>query len=643
VETGLPLAQEVDERDERNERGWQVESLACIFLFNVLLTAVIGIHFLSRMPPNASFGGWIASLVGLASTAVFVNLLLLIPLAPVTILVKRWWFTTAVVPLLLGALGVFVYLDSVIFRLYGFHINGMVLSIVFAPAADDSFTLGVSTYASARFWIAVIVAAELSFALGAMKLLRRWKGLRHVRRWWVLLIAGGVLFGVMLVDKVTYAVADIKDDVELMRSGYLFPLYPKVTAKRFAQGRLGVKVLRRESLKVDVGASALDYPKSPLVFPEGGTRPNVVMIVLEGARFDGLDPKAMPFLHAFAEENIRCERHFTGGNNTRHAVFTLMYGVHSMYFDRFLVERRGPVLVSELKKLGYAFRIIGSAQMDFSEFRKTSFVEVVETVTDEWDQKLIRYERDRLLTDLFIEFLDKNGKEGEKPFFSFLFYDASHQPYIYPPEHEVFPTDLTPEDIDYIKIAGDFEKAKPLVKRFMNSLHYDDGEIRRVVEALRERGLMKNTLLFVLGDHGEEFGESGYMGHNSSFDRWQAQTIMVAHVPGEKRRRITRLTSHIDVVPTILTYMGAENPPEHYSLGTPLTASDGPEFVVAGSWINAAVIDAELVATFGLEALNAREVLTDWDAKPLADEKRGRSSHHIYLRKLMEDMRHFVH
>jgi len=643
VETGLPLAQEADERDERNERGRQVESLACIFLFSILLTMLVGTSFLSGIPQGASFGGWVASLVGLASTGVFVNLLLLIPVAPAAILVRRWWFTTIVVPVLFAALVAFIFADSVIFRLYRFHVNGMVLAIMFAPAADDSFTLGASTYRTGAFWIVLIVAAELGFSLGAMKLLRRWKGLRHVRRWWVLLVAGGVLFAVMLVDKVTYAVADIKDDAELMRSGYLFPLYPKVTAKRFAQGRLGVNVLRRESLKVDVGASALDYPKAPLVLPQKGNRPNVVMIVLEGARFDGLNPKAMPFLHAFAEENIRCERHFTGGNNTRHAVFTLMYGLHSMYFDRFLVERRGPVLVSELKKLGYAFRIIGSAQMDFSEFRKTSFVEVVETISDEWDPKLIRYERDRLLTDLFIEFLDKNGKGGAKPFFSFLFYDASHQPYIYPPEHEVFPTELTPEDIDYIKIAGDFEKAKPLVKRFMNSLHYDDGEIRRVVEALRERGLMKNTLLFVLGDHGEEFGESGYMGHNSAFDRWQAQTIMVAHVPGEKRRRITRLTSHIDVVPTILTYMGAENPPEHYSLGTPLTASDGPEFVVAGSWINAAVIDAESVATFGLEALNARVVVTDWDARPLAAEKRGRSSHRIYLRKLMEDMRRFVH
>ena len=657
--------------DEPNARAREAQSLACIFLFNILFTTLMGTLFLSRMPPNASFGGWIAAFAGLASTAVFINMLLLIPVAPATLLVRRWWFTTVVVPILFGLLNVFVFADSIVFRLFGFHINGMVIGIMMAPAADDSFTLGLGTYWSAAFWVAAITAAELGFALGGLKLLGRWKGLAHLRKRWVLGVLGGALFGVILIEKTVHVVADICDRPELLRSAYLFPLYPRVTAKRFAQRWFGVDVLRRESMTVDVSASALDYPKAPMVFPKGGRRPNIVIVLLEGARFDGLDAETMPFLHAFARENILCEKHFTGGNNTRFAVFSLMYGMHSMYFDRFFAERRGPVLVSELRKLGYAFRIIGSAQMDFSEFRKTSFVEVVEAMTDEWDQGLIRYDRDRILTDLFIEFLDSitsgsaegrapptsiaeqretggsssdavptNGKE--RPFFSFLFYDASHQPYLYPPEHEVFETPLGPDELDYVEIARDLEKAKPLVKRFRNSLHYDDGEIRRVVEALRERGLLDDTLVFVMGDHGEEFGESGYVGHNSSFNRWQAQTIMVARVPGAEPRTVRRLTSHIDVVPTILDYMGVENPPGDYSLGTPLTASDGPAFVVCGSWLDAAVIDEESVTRFGLKALNARVVVTDWDDRPLADEKRGAPRRGGHLRKLMEDMRHFV-
>ena len=167
METGLPLAQEADERDERNERGRQVESLACIFLFSILLTMLVGTSFLSGIPQGASFGGWVASLVGLASTGVFVNLLLLIPVAPAAILVRRWWFTTIVVPVLFAALVAFIFADSVVFRLYRFHVNGMVLAIMFAPAADDSFTLGASTYRTAVFWVVVIVAAELGFSLGA--------------------------------------------------------------------------------------------------------------------------------------------------------------------------------------------------------------------------------------------------------------------------------------------------------------------------------------------------------------------------------------------------------------------------------------------------------------------------------------------
>jgi len=41
--------------------------------------------------------------------------------------------------------------------------------------------------------------------------------------------------------------------------------------------------------------------------------------------------------------------------------------------------------------------------------------------------------------------------------------------------------------------------------------------------------------------------------------------------PREKPRHITQFTSHLDVVPTVLTYMGAENPLTDYTQGQPLT------------------------------------------------------------------------
>ena len=119
--------------------------------------------------------------------------------------------------------------------------------------------------------------------------------------------------------------------------------------------------------------------------------------------------------------------------------------------------------------------------------------------------------------------------------------------------------------------------ALPWLKRFYNSLHYVDSQIERVVGALEKRGLLDNTLVFICGDHGEEFNECGYMGHNArGFNRYQAQTIMVARVPGAEPKRLTRLTSNVDIAATVLDAAGVLNPPSDYCQGVPLTSDTGP-------------------------------------------------------------------
>jgi membrane-anchored protein YejM (alkaline phosphatase superfamily) len=78
---------------------------------------------------------------------------------------------------------------------------------------------------------------------------------------------------------------------------------------------------------------------------------------------------------------------------------------------------------------------------------------------------------------------------------------------------------------------------------------------------------MDNTLIFIAGDHGEEFGEYGFFGHDSMYDPDQIRTIIVVHIPGQPPQKIQRVASHLDFVPTILSYMGVENPLNVYAQG----------------------------------------------------------------------------
>jgi len=100
------------------------------------------------------------------------------------------------------------------------------------------------------------------------------------------------------------------------------------------------------------------------------------------------------------------------------------------------------------------------------------------------------------------------------------------------------------DDLNYIKLAHAPSDMEFIKNRYKNALHYVDEEIGRALQSLEEQGLMDNTLVFVMGDHGEEFREYVLFGHDSAFNQYQTRTLMVAHVPGESPRAITRLTSH---------------------------------------------------------------------------------------------------
>ncbi|GEN10079.1 Arylsulfatase A [Myxococcus fulvus] len=92
-------------------------------------------------------------------------------------------------------------------------------------------------------------------------------------------------------------------------------------------------------------------------------------------------------------------------------------------------------------------------------------------------------------------------------------------------------------------------------------IHLVDGHIERVLRTLDECGLAKNTIVVFLSDHGEYAGSHGYM-----MEKWHTayqealHVPLVVRMPLEKERPQTRqheaLTSHVDVLPTLLGLAG---------------------------------------------------------------------------------------
>lgn len=612
-----------------------VEALAYCYGFNVLMLMVVGHGYLASVPSGTSTLGWLAML--LAFVANFA-VLALAPamLAAVAILTRRLWITLTAAIILYGLFNVFIYADSVIYQLWRFHFNSMVFNLLTTQGAGDSVIAGRGTVLYTTLIVVTIFAAEIGFALYVLPFLRRRTVAIRLRTKRALLVSCSAVFALIVLDKAVYGVGDLRNNVELLRVKQIMPLYQSVTMKKFAIKVLGRKPSHTLNFKVRGGSGSFDYPKSPLRFRADGPRPNIVVVSVEGGRFDMVTPEVMPFLSRWGAENLVFEQNYSAGNTTRYGIFGLIHGIYGTYWRRALTERRGPVLIRSLKQLGYNIRILSCTDLHYPEFRSTCFVDVPEAITDHWSGD--RIHRDRQMTDTFVQFLDTK----RTPFFAFLFYDASHQPYHYPPSHAVFNVGGVTEDLNYIKLAHAPAEMEFIKNRYKNSLHYVDSEIERAFQALEARDMMRDTLIFVMGDHGEEFRELGLFGHDSTFDKYQTKTFMVARIPGQIPRRIQRVTNHMDVPSTILSYLGAENPLSDYTQGMPLLSSQERSFVFISSWDTAAIENGKTTTVFGTETYRTELTIYDQNYAPLPNQRDALAAHKDVLLEALSGMRQFT-
>lgn len=175
------------------------------------------------------------------------------------------------------------------------------------------------------------------------------------------------------------------------------------------------------------------------------------------------------------------------------------------------------------------------------------------------------------------------------PFFLYVHYIDPHVPYEPETGWDGRPLPASPrahpvtiEDLD----APHFIHRSPELLARARDLY--DGEIRGVDDSLRElvsglsrRGLMKNTILVVTADHGEELGEHGRMSHGQTVYQEVLQVPLVIYEPHRlpAGRRFGR-ASLMDVVPTLIDLLGLDRPQEPLdgqSLAGLLTSTDSRE------------------------------------------------------------------
>ncbi len=481
---------------ERIRSGDLLRTLYIYLLLNFPLTLLIHSRYIALADTTGTFEEWLFLLSALVGNTAMLYLLLWLIMIPIVIIIPSRIMTLVISTIAVWLLNFISIFDLVIYNMYRFHINGLVLNVLTTGGASDSVSIGVAT---------AILTIALILGLLVLAGMLHWLvvKLRQAGRFtWPLPVLYSVtIFTILLlnmVDKAQYARADLLNHTTVTRHAKLLPLYQPLTIKRFADKYLGIEVNREWDLEMTAGGM-LNYPPTELEFDESHFKPNFILIVIDSWRYDMLDAAVTPNITAYAEEARVFERHYSGGNATRFGIFSLLYGLHSIYWHTFLAERKGPVLIRSLKDAGYALKIISSTTLTFPEFRRTAFVDIPDCLDDqiEGDGARIRDTKQLPLLESWLGTLPT-----DQPFFAMMFLDAPHGGGDYDPSTAQFFPHVS--EINYLALNKERDST-PYLNHYKNAIYFDDIIIGNVLDMLDDRGFYKNTVVMITGDHGEEF------------------------------------------------------------------------------------------------------------------------------------------
>lgn len=310
---------------------------------------------------------------------------------------------------------------------------------------------------------------------------------------------------------------------------------------------------------------ALSWPAA------AASRPNILLIVMDTVRFDATAATGTPFLTSLRSQSVLFTNAYSTHDFTPPSHFSMLTGFRDgLSTDDDRVENGVPW---QLSRCGYstfavaANGLLRPKQMPvlrgFSSFNDFAAVDgspqeqmsavltlkaraAVFGVRPDSHATVALYNSSERLLPLFAEQIRK----AEPPYFGFVNLIDAHEPYIPDPATYAIEKDLPkdfdgdivnrrlpnsllhPETIADESKRDDVERRLSLVKfpylladdlsaqelsiyhrRYLAKIHDLDSSLRAFFDELRKEHLLDNTIVIITSDHGESFGEHGFVTH----------------------------------------------------------------------------------------------------------------------------------
>ena len=453
------------------------------------------------------------------------------------------------------------FINMQVYKIYRFHLNGFILNMLTGPAAGDIFDFSWQLYATEGFLLAVIIALCIGCWWLSERIFRLWK-----KRYTVisilsliatLILANGIhIYGSFVVKPSVLKVVKLVP--------YYFPLS--------TSGLLEDMGFERHIMQVGETADGdFIYPLNPIKTDTTlSKRPNILVLLIDSWSRRALTEECMPNLWQLAHQEQWYQNHVSCGNGTSFSVFGMFTGLQPYYWTVWDTNRKSPVLIDQLLKQGYNIRTYPSASLVDPPFARMLFGHVpnlrIRTAGN------TSFDRDTNIKDDFITDLPML-KDSDKPFFAFVFFDLLHA-YSLPKEYLVrFRPSWEYGRFD--ELHNDMDPT-PFWNLYRNSAYQTDRMVGEIINSMKALGMYDNTLIYITGDHAQEYNENhkNYWGHNSNFSQYQIGVPLIVHepdtssIPHHPSAVYKHRTTHLDFVPTLMhDYLGVTNPIDDYANG----------------------------------------------------------------------------
>jgi len=294
-------------------------------------------------------------------------------------------------------------------------------------------------------------------------------------------------------------------------------------------------------------------------------RANLLLITIDTLRADhlgcyGHKSIRTPVLDNLAREGVRFERAFSPVPLTLPAHCSVMTGTYPSYHgirdnSGFVLPPEQTTLAETLKDSGYqTAAFIGAFVLDskfgigqgFDYYFDNFDLSQYENVSPGYIQRTGDIVVQRALR--WVE-----GRQGRsEPFFVWVHLYDPHDPYTAPEPY----------------------RSRRPESPYDAEIEFTDANVGKLVDWLRQNRLYDNTLIVIVGDHGESLGEHGEEKHGFFIYNATLHVPFIVKFPGgaNSGRVVREQVSLVDMAPTVLQILGRGGPQSLKAQGTGLLA-----------------------------------------------------------------------